>query len=71
MKWEGYEMYKRSLAIVGILLLAGLLPFLAMADEAGQDEIKIVDVMVYGLTGPDGEYSTGDHMSEAEKCAAV
>lgn len=62
MKWEGNEMYKRSLAIVGVLLLAAMLPFLAVADTAGDEEIKIVDIMVYGLKGPEDEYSLGDHM---------
>ena len=55
-------MHKRiGLVVVAVMLIGGLLPFLAGAEPTRTLSAEIVDVMLDGELGPDGEYASGTH----------
>ncbi len=55
-------MHKRiGLVVVAMMLVAGILPFLAVAEPTRTLSAEIVDVMLDGVMGPEGEYASGIH----------
>ena len=51
-----------GLVVVAIMLISGVVPLLISAEPTREPDARISSVMIEDETGPEGEYSVGDHV---------